>query len=50
MIGFVNSHAHQCKLKDDKGKPSLVVNNIGSIDSANKILQKMLNASEVVVK
>lgn len=48
MIGFVNSHAHQCKLKDDKGKPSLVVNNIGSIDSANKILQKMLNTSNAL--
>jgi transcription-repair coupling factor (superfamily II helicase) len=56
ILGFVQKHPRQCKMKDSAGKAMLVIENIRTVDSAIEWLLRMSgqeissSASEILSK
>lgn len=42
ILQFVQTHSRQCKMRDQSGKPMLVVDNIQKVDSAIELLHHMI--------
>lgn len=42
ILHFVQAHPHQCKMKDQAGKPMLAIENVKSVDSAIELLFHMV--------
>jgi len=54
ILGFVQKHPRQCKMRDSGGKAMLIVDNIRSVDAAIEIMRQMdqtsKSASEILSK
>ena len=44
ILAFVQSHSKQCRLKDQTGKPSLLIENISSVEGALRILGPLMGS------
>ena len=44
ILSLVQSHSKQCRLKDQTGKPSLLIENINSVEAALKILGPLMDS------
>ncbi|MBY0433920.1 MAG: hypothetical protein K2U26_07410, partial [Cyclobacteriaceae bacterium] len=42
ILAFVQGHSRQCRLKDQVGRPSLIIENISSVENALKILSPLV--------
>ena len=54
VLGFVQKHSRQCKMRDSGGKAMLIIENIRSVDAAIEIMRQMdqtsKSASEILSK
>lgn len=42
ILQYVKSHPNRCKMKEDKGKPSLVFSNVVTVSEANELLANLV--------
>ncbi len=47
IINFVKTHPKQCRMKEDKSKLSITFSNIETVSDANKLFQKITEATTV---
>jgi len=55
ILQFVQTHSRQCKMRDQAGRPMLVIEEVKSVDSAFELLHQMLgrlskSAKEIISK